>query len=282
MTNKVKVTILILDYLKADQVIKNVQFLQNQKTNFKFKIIIVDNSVNLKNRKILEKIKLSKNIQLFFNEKNIGYTKAHNKISKQIEGDYLLILNPDIALKDKATLQKMVDFMVKNKKVGIIGPKQITPNGTIEKTIRAFPKVHLQISRRTFLRKIPFLRKKVAYDEMQHLDYSKTQSVDWIQSSCVFLQKNLWDLIKGFDTDYFLFMGDVELCFQAWKQKYEVFYTPQITVFADGKRCSKGGFSTFFKSWVLRQHLKDALKYQKKHWKDENPKNLFYKKIKKK
>lgn len=278
MTKENKVSIIILDYLKADQLVKNVRLLQNQKTNFKFKIIVIDNSVNEKNKQILETLNHKPNIHLIFNTKNIGYTKAHNEISNQIEGDYLLILNPDISFKNEDTLQKMFDFLTRHKSIGLIAPKQIKPDGKVEKTVRAFPKVHLQISRRTFLRNIPFLRKKVAYDEMQHLDYSQAQAVDWVQSSCIFLRKKIWDKVGGFDEDYFLFMGDVELCFQVWKHQYEVFYTPQITVFADGKRCSKGGFGTFFKNWVLRQHLKDALKYQKKHWGDKNPKTLFYKK----
>lgn len=275
MTKKIKVTIIILDYLKASQIVENVHYLQKQQTNFDFKIIVIDNSADKKNKTLLKKIGNYEKVQLIFNKKNIGYTKAHNAVSKYIEGEYILILNPDISLKNEQSLQMMVNFMKQHKKVGIIGPKQVNPDGSVAKTIRAFPKFHLQISRRTFLRKIPFLRQKVEYDEMQHLDYSNTQAVDWVQSSCIFLRKSLWDQIEGFSLDYFLFMGDVELCFQTWKKGCEVVYTPQIQVFADGKRCSEGGFNTFFKSWVLRQHVKDALKYQMKHLGEKNPKELF-------
>ena len=275
MKASVKLTIIILDFLKAQRVLENVEKLQKQEVDFDFQIILIDNSCNKENACCLKKLLKYENVNLKINKENNGYTRAHNMCKKEIQGDYVLILNPDILCKHEDTLQKMVSFMDLHKKVGAMGPKQINDDGSLAMTVRAFPKFHLQVSRRTFLRNLPYLHKKVEYDEMKHLNYSRAQAVDWLQSSCVIVRKKLWDELGGLDEDYFLFMSDVELCFQAWKKEYEVIYLPQIQVHADGKRCSSGGFLSFFKSNVLRLHVKDALKYQANHAGEKNPREKY-------
>jgi N-acetylglucosaminyl-diphospho-decaprenol L-rhamnosyltransferase len=271
-----KATILILDYMKGRQVVENVKTLNRQLTDFNFKILIIDNSCNQENAKILSRLLSENNIDLIINNVNLGYTKAHNSVKHLIEGDYVFIVNPDIEWREKDALKKMISYMEENKEIGVLGPKQIEKNGQAAMTIRAFPKIYLQIARRTFLKKLPILKKKVQYDEMRHLDYSKTQDVDWLQSSCVVLKKSFWDKIGGLNEDYFLFMSDVEICYKAWEAGIRVVYYPEARVWADGKRVSDGGFFMFLKSWVLRQHAKDSIKYRIRHFCKKNPRKKYY------
>lgn len=278
--SNVKATIIILDYLKAPQVVANVKSIFAQKADFDFKIIVIDNSCDSENSKILSELNKYENVKLQINSVNMGYPKAHNAVKHLIEGDYILIVNPDILWKDENAMQKMIDYMEINPDIGVLGPKQIENSGQIAMTIRAFPKFYLQVARRTFLRHLPILKGMVSYDEMRHLDYNKIQDVDWLQSSCVVIRKKLWDLTGGLCENYFLFMSDVEICFQSWKNVFRVVYFPEVKVYADGKRVSAGGFIKFFQSRVLRQHVRDALKYRAKHLFAKNPRIRYYKNIK--
>ncbi|MBD3269940.1 glycosyltransferase [Candidatus Peregrinibacteria bacterium] len=266
-----KISILILDYLKSKRVTENVKLLMKQKGSKDFEILIVDNSCNELNRKKLEELKKYENVTLVFNEKNLGYTRAYNRIARLATGKYLFIINPDILVKDAMSIQKMVNFMEENSDVGILGPQQINDDGSIAMTVRAFPKFYIQVARRTFLRNWPLFKKKVDYDEMKHLNWQKTQSVDWLQSSFIVIRKKFWDQVGGLDENYFLFMSDPEICYQAWKKGEKVIYFPEVKVYADGIRCSEGGFLTFFRKWTLRQHVIDSLKYRLKHLIEKNP-----------
>lgn len=274
----VKATIIILDYMKASRVVENVESLLRQKVDFDYKIFVIDNSCNEANTKILQDgLVKYPNIKLQINSVNLGYTKAHNQFNDSLEGDYVFVINPDILWKNDDIIAKMVDYLDSHQDVGILGPKQINENGEVAMTIRAFPKLYLQVARRTFFRNFPILNKKVAYDEMQHLDYTKIQDVDWLQSSFVAVRKKLWDKVGGLCEDYFLFMSDPEICLEAWKNNYRVVYFPEVVVYADGKRVSAGGFKKFFQSWVMRAHLKDSIKYRIKHLFDKNPREEYYK-----
>lgn len=271
------VSIVILDYLKSRRVRENVESILKQKTDFPVEIIIVDNSVNEENAKKLLKLAENLNVKVSINKTNVGYIRGNNQGAKIATGEYLLIVNPDIVWREQDTLQKLIEYMETHEEIGVLAPRQINDlNGQVEMTVRAFPRFFLQIARRTWLRKLPLIRKWVAYDEMQHLDYSLTQEVDWAQSSFWVIRKSLWDSFGGLNPDYFIFMSDPDLCFKVWEKGYKVVYYPKATVYADGRRASEGGFADFFKKWTLRQHVRDSLKYCWSHLLKKKPRKREY------
>lgn len=287
------VGVVILDFLKAKQVLQNVETLLSQEfsENVKLYISVVDNSQNKNNANILQEgldryIKSTEDkrrvVMLDITEKNVGYTKGNNRGVKNIENfleknaidaplDYLFVINPDIETRDSTVLQKMLGYLQENEKVGILGPRQVHENGEYAMNVRQFPNLFVQIFRRIWLRSLPFIKKAVEKDEMQKMDKAKTQDVDWLQSSFFCIRKDLWDKVGGFNEAYFLFMADSEICLDVWKLGYSVQFFADVHVYADGVRCSGGGFLMLFKSMVLRQHVKDAWKYFLKH--------LFEKKV---
>lgn len=267
-----KASIVILDFMKAKRVSENVKSILAQEVDFPIEVIVVDNSVNAGNAEILSELKKLPNVEVIINAENVGYVGGNNEGAKRARGEYLLIVNPDIIWREKDTLKKMIDYMDQHGEIGILGPKQINDtDGSVAMTVRAFPKLFLQIARRTWIRKLPLIKKWVAHDEMQHLDYDQVQDVDWLQSSFWVIRKELWDSLGGLNPDYFLFMSDPDLCFKVWEKGFKVVYYPKAVVYADGIRLSQGGMKAFFQKWTLRQHLKDAIKYSWNHLMRGNP-----------
>ncbi|MCF7845669.1 MAG: glycosyltransferase family 2 protein [Candidatus Peribacteraceae bacterium] len=270
--NAPKASIVILDFLKSKRVVENVESIQKQRVSFPIEIIVVDNSNNVANAEKLRELKRFENVKLVFNKVNLGYTRGINRGVIETSGEFIFIVNPDIVWSSPDVIAELVDFLEKNPDVGVVAPRQIRDTDKqTEMTIRAFPKLSNQIARRTFLRKLPIIRKRVAYDEMQHLDYSKIQEVDWLQSSFWAVPRDLWEKLDGLDERFFLFMSDPDFCRRVWESGKKVVYFPKVVVNADGERCSAGGFTAFFKKWTLRQHLRDAWKYYKKWRGKKNP-----------
>jgi GT2 family glycosyltransferase len=275
---KIKVTIIILHYKKTDRTIENVGYLLRQKTDFGLKIILVDNSGHEKNRqRLVENFEKNENVEIIVNSKNLGYTRGKNVAKGHEEGDYVFSVSDDVLFKEEDSMQKIVDYMDSHPDIAILGPKQINDDGTVTMSVRAFPKLYLQIARRTIFRNLSILRSKIAHDEMRHLDYSKIQDVDWLQSSCYITRRDFWERVGGYNEYYFLFMADTEMCFRAWEMGYRVVYFPETKVYQDGLRVSRGGFLDFFRSWTMRQHVLDSLKYRLKHFGKGNPREKYYK-----
>ncbi|MFH1546493.1 MAG: glycosyltransferase [Patescibacteria group bacterium] len=275
-----KVSIVILDFEKSTRVVKNVESIFRQKTNLDFEIVIAVNRATAQKKRELEPLRkinprdISENprVKLIFNKENLGYPRGVNEAVKNSSGEILFIVNPDIMWRDENALAKLVNFLERNPKIGVLAPQQRNDSdGKTAQTIRAFPKLALQIARRTWLRRLPGIRKRVEFDEMRHLDFSKIQKVDWLQSSFWVVRRDLWEKLNGLDERFFLFMSDPDFCWRVWDSGKEVIYFPEVVVAADGIRCSAGGFLTFFKKWTLRQHLRDAWKYFRKYRGKKNP-----------
>ena len=278
---KPKASIIILDFFKSRRVVKNVESIVAQKVDFEYEIIVVDNSANPLNAQKLAPLSKYPNVTIFINETNVGYVRGNNRGVKRAKGEYIFIVNPDIIWGDENNFQELIDYMDKHPEIGVLGPKEINDcDGSIAMTVRAFPTLFLQIARRTMLRKVPVISSFVAHDECRDMNYNVPQAVDWLQSSFWVTRQSLWNKIGGLDKCYLIFMSDPDYCWKCWKEGFEVVYYPKILVHADGIRASAGGIKEFFAKWILRQHLKDALKYGFAHMLRRNPRNEYLKQIK--
>lgn len=268
---KPKILVMVLNFMKAERVLLAVKDILNQEGEFDIDLVVGDNSCDSKQAEILQVLEGQENVKLKIFASNLGYIKAHNLMAKDSDADYIFTINPDVLLKDSQTIQKMIDYMQLNPDCGVVAPKQMDDDGTITMSVRGWPNLFLQVARRTFLRKLPIISKLVAQDEMQNLDYSKTQEVPWLQASFNCVRGDLWREVGGHDERYFIFMSDPEICWQSWKHGLKVVYHPVVTVYADGLRASAGGFKKFFQSWVMQQHLKDSIKFTLKHLFEKKP-----------
>jgi len=270
--NEVKASIIILDYLKSRRVCENVRSLMAQKTTFPFEVIVVDNSANPANAEKLRPLAEFPNVRIIVNERNVGYTRGNNQGVAESRGEYILIVNPDIVWGDPTNLQKMIDHMDSHPEIGVLGPKEVNDgDGSVAMTVRRFPNFFLQVARRTNLRQLPLVSDWVAKDECRDLDYSKIQTVDWLQSSFWVTRRSLWEKFGGLDTNYRIFMSDPDYCWKCWEAGFQIVYYPEAVVHADGVRASAGGFKAFFTKWIMRQHVKDSLKYQIRYILKSNP-----------
>lgn len=271
-----KVSAVILDFNKAARVVENVKGLLRQQTDFAIEIIVADNSCNPANAAILAPLADLPGVRLLINAENSGYVRGCNQAARHATGEYIMMVNPDILWPDAGAVQQLVDYLDSHPKVGIIGPKQVDDStGEIASTARGFPKLVVQILRRSPLRSAPILRKIVDRDERADMDPNLTQEVDWLQSSCIMMRHNLWRVFGGFDERYAMFLADPEICWRSWSFGLPVVYYAETAVHTDGIRCSSGGFRDFFRSWTLRQHLRDSIKYRWRHAWRKNPRIHF-------
>jgi len=61
-------------------------------------VIVIDNASQDTTTKIIEKFKPE--VRLISNQANLGYAKANNQGIEVSKGDYVLLLNPDVELKE--------------------------------------------------------------------------------------------------------------------------------------------------------------------------------------
>lgn len=237
-----------------------VEYLEKSETDFPFEIIVVDNDSHDQSIEYLREMQKEGRIRLVEAGSNLGYGKGNNLGVKNAKGEYVVIANPDIFVK-KDTLQKLVDYADKNPEAGLIGPKLIYYNGEVQDSCRRHMSPFDLVIKRTWLRKLPGLKKRSRRYVMEDFDHNKTQEVELITGACFIMPRALFEKIGGFDPRYFLFMEDFDLCRKVVKAGKKVIYYPEAQAQHYHKRLSGGNIIWLFKQKVFWIHVGSAIKY---------------------
>lgn len=238
-----------------------VEAFRRGKMDFDFEFIAVDNaSTEQVSLGYLENAAEKGDVKLVKARKNLGFGGGNNLGAKEARGKYILILNPDIFVEEHS-VQKMVDYMDAHPEVGVLGPKLVYPNDDVQDSCRRNMKFRDLVIKRTFLRKIPFLKKRVDTYTMEDFDHSRTQEVDLLVGACFIIPRRVYEEVGGFDKRYFLFMEDFDLCREISKVGHKVVYFPETQVTHNHKRLSGGSLFKLLTRKVFWIHVRSAFKY---------------------
>ncbi len=264
-----KLSIIILHHNTPEDVSKCLFSLKKCILPLNTEIIVINNGGNNANTKIQESSYLDLNIK-FLDTPNEGYSKGNNLGIKNTEAEYITFLNPDIILEND-NFETILNYMDKNKSIGIAAPKLYYPNNDIQDNYRVFPSFIDLIIKRTFLRKIfpQRMRQYLMWDKEPNI----SEPVDWVTGAFLVARKECLDKVRDHDEKYFLFMSDVVICREAWDKGYEVHYIAKTKALHNEKRLSQGGIKDIFTKKTLRIHIKDAIKYYLSYFNQPLPNN---------
>ena len=108
-----KVSIICTNYNKGDWVREAIDSFLNQKTNFDFEIIIIDDASSDHSYEIIQEYqnKFPEKVRTFRNEVNLGITRTWKKVCQEAKGQYIARCDSDDFWTDPLKLQKQVDLL---------------------------------------------------------------------------------------------------------------------------------------------------------------------------
>ena len=191
-------------------------------------------------------------------KKNIGFGAANNLAIKKATADYIFLLNPDTEL-TADFFDQAFSYMQNNPAVGILGPKIINSDGSQQASIRNLPNLLSQsltlfklqnilgsdkplepyinkslIAPVSKIRKLFSASKALTHYLAEDFDYSREQSVEQIMGAAMFIRRSVLDKIGVFDTKFFVWFEEVDLCQRAKKAGLEIKYFPQAVIIHHG------------------------------------------------
>ncbi len=161
--------------------------------------------------------------------KNLGFTGGHNLAMSERKAPHTFLLNSDATVHPGA-IRKMLDFLAEDASVGILGPKVLNPNGSLQLSCRRFPNPVAALFRNTAIGKL-FPNNRFTREYLM-LDWSHDgpREVDWV-SGCAFMARGeAIEKIGPLDPEYFMFCEDSDWCFRMWKGGFKVKYLPDAVV----------------------------------------------------
>ena len=172
-----QITIILITHRSKNLVLNFIKDI-----HIKYKLIIIDNSNDIELKKIIEKNYPEVVINII---ENNGYGSAINYASKLVKTKYFLINNPDINGLNENKINKFLDAAkTLNDNFSALGPRFINAN----------PKSLVQSNNKNNIEEMRFL-----------------------SGSCMFFKKETFDLLGGFDENFFLYFEESDFCLRAYK-----------------------------------------------------------------
>jgi glycosyltransferase involved in cell wall biosynthesis len=124
----------------------------------------------------------------------------------------------------------MAAYMEAHEEVGIVGPRLLNPDGTLQPSRRRFPTLLTALVESTPLQR--WLGNTPAIRRFYMLDVPErdAQQVDWLSGAALLCRREALSQAGLFDPGYFMFSEEVDLCKRVKDAGWEVVYSPNSEI----------------------------------------------------
>lgn len=174
---------------------------------------------------------------------NLGFGRANNLGFERVQGDVVLLLNPDAELQPGA-LRTMLVALHNLPQVGVVGPKILNDDGSLQTScVRAQPTPLNQALDAEVLRKwFPTWR---GWGNWKAFHATGEVEVECLSGACMLLRADVFRKVGGFSPEFFMYGEDVDLCFKVRHLGLRLYYVPGATVVHHGGRSAASQFKKF-------------------------------------
>lgn len=216
-----KLSIVILNYNVRYFLEQCILTVQRAMRDLDAEIIVVDNASQDDSCAMVRRYFPS--VKLIENKENVGFSKANNKAVAVARGEYICILNPDTAVAEDS-FAKCISFAETNKNLGALGIYYLDGTGNFLPE----SKRNLPTPTRSLLKILGIAGGRKGY-YAKYLNEKETGPVEILAGAFMFMKREVYQQVGGFDEDYFMYGEDIDICYKLMKAGYTNYY--------DGSHC---------------------------------------------
>ncbi len=219
-----KVMAVILNYNSYEDTLKCFDYLKRQQ-GVDLKVCIVDNKSSDGKQNELRQL-VDQNTFVIINEENKGFSAGNNlglKKAAEENCDYVLIINPDVELRDEVYLKKLSDLMNEDKTIAVAGTDIVKADGRHQNPLRepyfleeVFWK--MAIVKNKFSKKIPYVK-----------NYLKSGCCKKLSGCCFMVDMNFIKNNGFLDEGVFLYSEESILAAQVREKGMIEYYCAGLT-----------------------------------------------------
>jgi GT2 family glycosyltransferase len=228
MNARPDLTVVILNYNAAEHVARCLAALPAATAGLAVETIVVDNASPQPG--IAAVVSRVPDARLIRRHRNGGFSAGMNEGLRVARAHTALILNPDTVPAPGAAV-KMLDYLCAHSDVGVLSPRMLNEDGTLQFSCRRFPTFATAFFNRYSLltRLRPRNRFSASY-LMSDWDHDQIGDVDWLSGAAMMLSMTALARVGLFDERYFFSIEDVDLCRRMHAAGYRVVYFPHAEV----------------------------------------------------
>jgi GT2 family glycosyltransferase len=226
-------SIIIVSWKVKEQLKRNLQAIFSSEgmfhrpgmVGFTYQVFVVDNDSKDGTVEMIKKE--FPQVKVVANKNNLGFATAVNQVMIEAEGEYVLLLNPDMKVRSD-TLSKMIKWM-NNNPASVSSCKLINKQGQTVKHIRNFPTWKDQLA---IILKLPHLFPSILNKYLRSdFDYNSICKVDSVRGSFLMIRSSTIKEIGLLDERYFIWFEDVDYCKTIVNNNLDIWYVGDIECF---------------------------------------------------
>ncbi|AUC15581.1 dTDP-Rha--alpha-D-GlcNAc-pyrophosphate polyprenol alpha-3-L-rhamnosyltransferase [Tenacibaculum sp. SZ-18] len=167
-------------------------------------------------------------VKIVINKDNGGYAKGYNDALQYIDADIYCLINSDIEVTQN-WLSPVIDVFTQEENTAIIQPKLLDYKNK--------EKFEYAGAGGGFVDYFgyPYCRGRVFnYLEEDHHQFNDVAEIFWASGACFFIRSSVFHKLGGFDEHYFAHQEEIDLCWRAQNEGFNVKYVGTSTVYHVG------------------------------------------------
>jgi hypothetical protein len=226
-----------------------------QNCSLPLEIIVVDNAST---DNTVETVRSTfPDVKFVQNEQNVGFGLANNQGFALATNDLVLLLNTDAFIR-LGCIEKLVETIQSDTKVGVVGPRILNEDGTLQPSVHPFPGPVRAVLEYWWLERLfPSGSRLGSY---RNWSYAVQSDVPWIIGACMLVRKSVIDETAGFSNEFFMYAEETDWQKRISDSGWRIVFTPNAECIHLGG--ASGGIadlkvrSEFFRSQdiYLRKH----------------------------
>jgi N-acetylglucosaminyl-diphospho-decaprenol L-rhamnosyltransferase len=196
-------------------------------------------------------------VRLVARARNGGFAVAVNQAAALVPGEDILLMNPDAAARP-GSIATLESYLGEHPQVGIVVPRLVNPDGSVQPNARTFPTPWTMLARRTIFGWTPIGRRI----HRDHLLAGRVPEVARPVQSAIgavmLVRRAAISEVGPMDERIFLYGEDWDWCYRMWAAGWEVHMEPAAIMEHEYERKSRRTFD--LRSPAVRHHWASALK----------------------
>jgi len=246
------VSIVIINYHTEHLLEMCLQSLFHYHPHTHIEIIIVNNGGDLQNLAFNFQ---NKPVRIITLDQNPGFSAANNYGAEHASGEYILFLNSDTEFIEPV-IDECIEELKKNTHIGILGCRLLNKDGSLQYSYHDGDKwLRKLIWRNPLVIKFLGGSKMAEHSKIMNSYYhSYNHYVRWISGAFMLFKKD--DFLENgeWDTKFFMYWEDVELCYRFRKKGKRIYYFRDRSIIhlgGGGKNISIERFSIMERSKMI-------------------------------
>ena len=191
---------------------------------------------------------------------NRGYGAALNEGIAITDARYLLLMNGD-AWPTAGGVEELLEFAERQQGAGVVGPKLLNPDGTLQPSVRDFPTRWRLATEYLFLRWFAPRSRALNAFYAAGFDHRSVRDAEFLVGAVLLVRRDVVHEIGPFDTSFFMFNEEVDFCYRVREASWRVVFYPGAEFVHVGGASTRLDWSRMYRE-QLRSHIRFLAKHR--------------------